>query len=372
MICTKCYRMHLYPTDNQKRVLDNTFNGMRFVYNKILEYKIHSYLETQGSQVLDLSIHELIDLYGWLKTIPKHILYQAKYEINQKFDHFLQHRFKETFPHYHKKDANVPLNYIDQSFTYAKFALNEYDQPLLALPRLGFVRIYKSAYDKICDFKEKNHLSNVEFVLHYMKFTKSIRGEYFVTLVYRYENHIVNEYYPLYQRFRNLFYQEKINVVAIDDVHPHNRTLFSQDSDKHIIGIPSKMIKIANKLHYMIQKYKHMIMHSNHSKRSIYQINCKIEQLKSMQYSFLHDISNYYGNTYDICFLWMDNVFHNKYPFKTMHLHFRKELRQRMINKHSDILQFSILNYVRCQNRTDILFELGCKQYRLERSYGLL
>ena len=68
----KGYQFRLYPSDEQKKLINQTIGCSRFVYNHFLEERIYVYKKTGISKTCYEQIKEIPQLcksYPWLKEV---------------------------------------------------------------------------------------------------------------------------------------------------------------------------------------------------------------------------------------------------------------------------------------------------------------
>jgi len=105
----------IYPTKEQKNLLEQHFGAARFVYNKLLHVKSTMYSQCRVSVsklVLGNHIQVLKDCYPWLKDICAHSILA----VNNNLDSAFQRFFKGLgeYPKEHKKkDNHFSYQYID-------------------------------------------------------------------------------------------------------------------------------------------------------------------------------------------------------------------------------------------------------------------
>ena len=113
----KSFKYRLYPTNNQKELLEKHFGSTRFIYNLALETKITAY---NGNKIIlswfDLQ-QQLVDLkqeYSWLKEINSQSLQSVILNLDNAYKRFF--KTKKGFPKF-KKKSNKNSFSIPQSVT---------------------------------------------------------------------------------------------------------------------------------------------------------------------------------------------------------------------------------------------------------------
>lgn len=135
----KSYRYRLYPNKNQELQIQKTFNCVRFVYNKCLDYKIKSYKEDNiYLSKIDLNNYcnrVLKNEYEWLREVDKCSLTNSIYNMDYAFQKF----FKENagFPKFKSKRDNHKAYKTD--FTNNNIEVL-FDKNRIKLPKLKLVK----------------------------------------------------------------------------------------------------------------------------------------------------------------------------------------------------------------------------------------
>src|SRR5271157_198473 len=117
----RAYKYRMYPTEEQKNILAQTFGCTRFVYNWALRKKTDTYYK-DGVRLYynDLS-HQLTDLkkqppYAWLNDISSVPLQQSLRHLDRAFINFFEGRGK--YPTFKKKRNRQSATYANTAFSY--------------------------------------------------------------------------------------------------------------------------------------------------------------------------------------------------------------------------------------------------------------
>ncbi|MGB9927745.1 MAG: RNA-guided endonuclease TnpB family protein [Methanosarcina sp.] len=95
-------RYRIYPSEEQKALMEKHFGSARFIYNKLLEIKSLLYKKFRISiSEFEFNNHLLVlkEIYPWLKEVNSGALQQASRNLNSAFNHF----FKDGFGYPQKK-----------------------------------------------------------------------------------------------------------------------------------------------------------------------------------------------------------------------------------------------------------------------------
>ena len=133
MLRAYCYR--LYPTEDQAKFLNRQFGAVRYVYNWALETATTTY-QTHGEGItrfqLDKRLTALKQELPWLHDVAAQPLQQALVHLDKAFTRFF--REKKGYPRFKSKRGQ-------QSATYPQGVKIRWDNGVLYLPKVGWVRV---------------------------------------------------------------------------------------------------------------------------------------------------------------------------------------------------------------------------------------
>ena len=158
----KGFKYRLYPSDDQKELLDKHFGCTRFIYNLALETKINAYINKINLSRYDLQ-KQIVDLKQeceWLKEVNSQSLQISLLNLDNAYKRFFQ--TKKGFPRFKKKSSKNTFS-VPQSVSIDK---NE-----LFIPKFdsGIKMIVK-------DRKYKGQIKSATI-------SKSVTGKYFVSIL---------------------------------------------------------------------------------------------------------------------------------------------------------------------------------------------
>ena len=158
----KVFKYRLYPSDDQKELLDKHFGCTRFIYNLALETKINAYINKINLSRYDLQ-KQIVDLKQeceWLKEVNSQSLQISLLNLDNAYKRFFQ--TKKGFPRFKKKSSKNTFS-VPQSVSIDK---NE-----LFIPKFdsGIKMIVK-------DRKYKGQIKSATI-------SKSVTGKYFVSIL---------------------------------------------------------------------------------------------------------------------------------------------------------------------------------------------
>ena len=138
-IVQKGIRIKLYPTEEQKVLINKTVGCCRFVHNKTLENCKQSYEQTQHFPSQNERIKNLVSLkevHEFLKEVDSTALQQSVRDLNSSLNNFFKNRGHFGFPKF-KSKHNLKQTYRTP---YNGGNADVVDNKHLKLPKLGRVK----------------------------------------------------------------------------------------------------------------------------------------------------------------------------------------------------------------------------------------
>ena len=137
----KSVKYRIYPTDEQKTLIEKTFGCCRFVYNNALMYKEEEYKKENRH----ISIFELVKKLTkqkkelvWLKEVDATALQQALIDLDSAYKKF--YKEKKNTPKFHKKGYKE---------SYRTFYVHRSSAHFVKLPKIGKIKVSEKLKKKI-------------------------------------------------------------------------------------------------------------------------------------------------------------------------------------------------------------------------------
>jgi len=128
----RAYKYRFYPTDEQKRILAQTFGCVRYVYNWGLHTRSAAYKLGQRLYYNDLAamLPDLKREYPWLGDVSSVPIQQSLRHLDKAFKNFFEGRAK--YPHFKKKQNAQSATYAANAFKWdgKHLTLAKMDAPL--------------------------------------------------------------------------------------------------------------------------------------------------------------------------------------------------------------------------------------------------
>ena len=143
-IVIKGYKYRIYPTEEQKELINKTFGCSRFVYNHFLAMKIGLYKTEQKSLSYSKCSSLLTELKKereWLKEVDKFALQNSLKDLDTAYQNFFReiqkNNTKQGFPKFKSKKNNYKS--YRTNFTNNNIEL-DFDNNKIKLPKLKWIK----------------------------------------------------------------------------------------------------------------------------------------------------------------------------------------------------------------------------------------
>ena len=135
----RAFEIRLYPNEEQKLKLNQTFGACRFMYNCVLFQKQKAYTEKSNTTINDI-VKNIKSENLWLKEIGSQAICQALNDLNKAYKNWFNSLKKKT-----KQKTKAPKfkkKHDKQSYRdcMMKTKINElcnYDTRKISIPKIG-------------------------------------------------------------------------------------------------------------------------------------------------------------------------------------------------------------------------------------------
>lgn len=137
----KAYKYKLNPTVKQKRLLNQAFGNVRFIYNWGLDRKTTEWKQNQKcisylQLAKELTIIKKDKRFEWLNMTANVCLQQSLRNLDNAYTNFF--KAKKGFPNKKKKKVSK------DSIKFIKSVNFDFDSMRVSIPRIGKVKFYKN------------------------------------------------------------------------------------------------------------------------------------------------------------------------------------------------------------------------------------
>ena len=264
----RAYKFRLLPNAEQMVLINKTFGCVRFIYNSLLADRNAYYKATGGTLKKEVSEYKATN--SFLSEVDSLALANAKINLETSFKNFFEHRSK--FPKFHKKG-------IHDSYTTNMVNGNiEIVQRGIKLPKLGVVKaklhrtIGKNETIKSCTISR-------------------VAGKYYIAIVTELPKANVPKVDPKST--------PDSKIIGFDFSVPH----FYVDSFGNQIDYPKYYRAIESKLKKEQKRLSKKLYRSNNYYKQLSRVQKLHAKAMNQRKDFLHKLSNYLVDNYDIlCF----------------------------------------------------------------------
>jgi putative transposase len=261
----KAYKYRLYPTEDQKILLEKHFGSVRLIYNLALECKKNAYISARKNiSCFDL-IKQITDLkqeFGWLYEINNKSLQEAVRNLDSAYKNFF--RNKRGFPKFKNKSSH-------QSFHCTQHIKIDFKKALLIITK------FREGIPIVIDRKFKGEIRNVSI-------SRTPTGKYFASVLVKNDQTI-----PLKKEIKSK------TTIGID----LGIKTFAKLSDGESIDNPKYLRKSLKKLKRKQRELSRKKKGSNRRKKARERVARIYEKITNQRKDFLHKVSNEITNQYD-------------------------------------------------------------------------
>ncbi len=265
----RSYKYRLYPTKNQRNIIDTTLDMCRNLYNAGLQERIEAYKKNSISLNYNSQQNELPllkELNPQYEFIYAQVLQDVLKRLDKSFKSFFRrlklHQEKAGFPRFKGKDRY-------DSFTYPQGGFKVIDKKL-SLSKIGYIKL---------------------------KMNRLIEGEIKTCIVKR----ELDRYYAIFTIEKDVDIPkiEHRTFVGIDLGLTHFATL----SDGSKIDNPRYLKQSLNQLKKEQQRLSHKVKGSNNRNKQRFIVAKVHRKIKDQRIDFLHKTSRNIVNKYDMIFM---------------------------------------------------------------------
>ena len=263
----KAIKIRLYPNEEQEKYINSLLGSCRFVYNKLLEYKIKKY----NTEKKNISFGELGKYLVNLKTLPEtnwlnnahsKVLQQSLINLDIAYKSFFKNG--NGFPKFKSKKNNK------QSCRFPVDAIGG-----VIGNRINIIKQLKNIHFK-CSRRDETHLNKYQDKIKSGTLTKNKSGEYYFSILIEIPK-ITKKELP-----------KETNEIGLD---VGIRSFIVDSNNKHYANL--KLIrtneKRLKKLHISISRKK---LNSNNRQKAVIKLAKFHQKLSNIKNFYLHQVSN--------------------------------------------------------------------------------
>lgn len=261
----KCFKVRIYPNQEQIDTIEQTFNSTRYLYNYMFNLKEKLYKFFGINLSYNSSSKVLTELKGhkkWLKSVDSTALQQCLKDLDNAYVNFFSGKSK--YPKFKSKKRSKN-SYRTNSST---ISLN-IESHTIKIPKVGSIR-----------FRDKNNFSHITKIYN-VTISKTSSGKYYASI----------------SAEVNIPCFEKTNQNIGIDLGLKDFAILSNGEK---IGNPNFFIHAQKKLAKMQRKLSNKVFGSNNYQKYKIKVAKFYEKIKNKRLDFLHKLSINLVRWYDI------------------------------------------------------------------------
>lgn len=249
----KGYKFRIYPTDEQKLMINKTISACNYVYNGMLAYRQHRYKdfgEKLSKFTLNKKLTEIKKADDWLKEFDSKALKYSIIQMDKAYDAFFKKRAK--FPRFKSKKNSK------QSYTTAQLRIAD---SFINLPKIGKIKV------NCFDPKFKNWWQESECTV-----SIAPTGKYYISI-------LVKEHIEIYKKT-----DKKIGIDL-------GVKTFATTSQEEFFELPKKLWKHEARVIELQKKLSRQVKGSSRYEVTRVQLAKQHEKVANIRSNFLHNLS---------------------------------------------------------------------------------
>ena len=267
------YKFRIYPTDEQKVLINKNFGCSRFIHNYYLNYiKEHKYLNAIAC--IDHYVKYLKQEYPFLTEVDSILIRKTLFNLEDAFKRYFNKqggypKYKSKFSKNSYNTSAIYRTYKDKQYCNIELNLNTRQ---IKLPKLKWINI--RGYRKLQEIKGKIVNATI---------SREPNGKYYVSILY--ELPTLNNNYVIPQNIVGLDLGIKKLITLSDGV------IF--DNNKYILKYEKRIKRLQRSLSRKVKKSKNYYK-SKHKLAILY------SKLKNARNYYLHKITKEITDNNDI------------------------------------------------------------------------
>ena len=276
MLIAKGYKYRIYPTKQQKELINKTFGCCRFIYNQMLAERISIYEQFRDDkeslyQYKYKTEKQYKEEFDWLKEVDAVALQQSRRCLETAYKNFFKQQ--NNFPKFKSKKNQSNLTYTTVNVSNS-IRLDEKNR-YIKIPKLNFVRI-----------KLHRQLPHNSIIKH-VTISRTPTNKYYISISIQYELNTQENQLSI------------SNSLGLD----YSSSDFYVDSEGNRADYPKYYRQLQDKLAKQQRKLSKMKLHSNNYEKQRVKIAKISEKIANQRLDFQHKLSTQLANTYDYIFV---------------------------------------------------------------------
>ena len=292
MIINGCRKIRIYPSDTQVALIENTFNCVRFVWNKLLEKAITSYYDPDMEFCIPnycdiVREYNFLDRYNRDFKVDRHALNNVKRFLIQSFSRYFDYvkdndniKYRKDgkpkyFPRF-KSKKNNKNSYTNYHNEQIHINMNNH---LIKIPCIGLVRFNR---------REKHVPDN--WVIKHITISKSTAGKYYCSICFEYDDSNIKGVNFVNRPDNN------IKIIGLD----YSSASLYIDSNNNKPNYPKYLQQNLKRLRMFNKQLSRRQKGGKNYYKTLTKLRILNEKISNQRKDFLHKLSTTITKSYDI------------------------------------------------------------------------
>ena len=287
-------KFQIFPDDQQKIIINNTFGCCRFMWNKLLEKLSQTFFDEEISDKIVkygdiVSEHPFLDRSNKDLVIDRHAVSNEReflkqaysrmwklYQKNKNIWKFRKDGKPVGFPRFKKKTNKQ--SYSNYIWTSVHF---DWDSKLIKIPVIGWTKF---------SHREKQHPDY--WNLKHITISKSSSGKYYISMCYKYED----DRDGIFGKRFVFNPKNELNILGLD----YSSKSLYVDSNGVSAEYPRYYKRSQKCLRMLNKKLSRQTKHGKNYEKTRMKLSKLHEHISNQRYDFLHKLSSSITKNYDV------------------------------------------------------------------------
>lgn len=287
-------KFQIFPNEQQKKIINDTFGCCRFMWNKLLEKLSQTFFNEEISNKIVncrdiVSEHPFLDKSNRDLVIDRHAMSNEKEFLKQAYNRMWKiyrknkniWKFRKDgkpvgFPRFKKKTSKQ--SYVDY---HGENILINWDDKSIRIPVIGWTKF---------SYREKQHPDY--WVLKHITISKSSSDKYYISICYEYED----DREGLFGKSFVMNPKNELNVLGLD----YSSKSLYVDSNGNSAGYPRYYRKSQKRLRILNKKLSRQTKRGKNYEKTRAKLSKLHEHISNQRKDFLHKLSSSITKNYDV------------------------------------------------------------------------
>ena len=288
-------KFQIFPNEQQKKIINDTFGCCRFMWNKLLEKLSETFFNEEVSDKIVnccdiVSEHPFLDKSNKDLVIDRHAMSNEKTFLKQAYSRMWKiyrknkdiWKFRKDgkpvgFPRFKKKTNKQSYT----NYNVGRGMQINWNDRLMKLPVIGWTKF---------SHREKQHTKH--WILRHVTISKSSSNKYYISMCYYYEDDrdgISGKCFVMNPKL-------ELNLLGLD----YSSKSLYVDSDGNSANYPRYYRKSQTHLRMLQKKLSRQTKHGKNYEKTRVKLAKLHEHISNQRYDFLHKLSGSITKNYDV------------------------------------------------------------------------